>query len=68
MIVDIIGREINVGDYVFNGFLYEVLAVNKSSLVGFLANPSKTTHKRVLNGDQCCLITKEEYLLSILKK
>lgn len=46
MIVDVIGREIKVADYVYNGFLYEILAVNKSSLVGFLANPSKTTHKK----------------------
>lgn len=70
MTVDVIGREIKVGDYVFcNNYLYEVKGVSeRTPLKGMLTNPSKTTRPKTLYGNQCCLITKEEYLIYLLKK
>ena len=66
---DVIGRPINVGDYVFsNNYLYEVKGINSKFLKGMLVNPSKTTKSKMLYGDHCCLVTKEEYLVYILSK
>jgi hypothetical protein len=74
---DIIGREINIGDYVvFANNVYEVKALgeanpnyrNRGPVKIMLANPSKTTRPQSKNSGDMCLIPKEEYLIYLLKK
>lgn len=77
MAYDVIGREIHEGDYLFaNSYLYEVIAVAGPSkfrgshgAVSAMIEPrSKTSKKKTLYGNDCCVIPKEEYLLWLLKK
>lgn len=68
---DVLGREIALGDYVFtNNYLYEVRGISPNGTVikGFLATPSKTTKTKTLYAKDCCLITKDEYLMYLLTK
>lgn len=75
-VVDIIDREINVGDYVvFTNNIYEVLDVARQRgdtrhgyVRIFLVNPSPTTKPCNKYSREMCLIPKEEYLLYLLKK
>jgi hypothetical protein len=75
--VDIIGRELNIGDFVvFTNNIYEVKGLGKANptygsrgtVQIMLANPSKTTRPQKKNSGDMCLIPKEEYLIYSLKK
>jgi hypothetical protein len=75
--VDIIGRELNIGDFVvFTNNVYEVKGLGKAnpSYRGYgtvqimLATPSATTRPQKKNSGDMCLIPKEDYLLYLLKK
>jgi hypothetical protein len=75
--VDIIGRELHIGDFVvFTNNVYEVKGLGKAnaSYHGYgtvqimLANPSKTTRPQKKHSGDMCLIPKEDYLVYLLKK
>lgn len=76
MAVDVAGRPINVGDFVFHyNSIYEVLGISENikrpenSHITIMIYPSsKTSKKKYIFGKESCVIPREDMLLYQLKK
>lgn len=68
MAADVLGREINVDDFVFYyNSIYQVLGVGKTGVKAIIYPKSSTSRNRTITSRECCLLPKEEVLLKILK-
>lgn len=69
MAKDIIGREIDVDDFVyFYNYMYKVISVNPMSVKVIIQPKSPTSKPRVVLGRECALLPKGDVLLWLLKK
>lgn len=68
MATDLIGREINVDDFVYHyTYTYKVLSVGPSYISAMIHPQSKTSKKKSICARECCLLPKDDVLLWILK-
>lgn len=68
MAKDIIGRPIEIDDFVFHyNYIYKVLRVSETSATIIIHPKSPTSNKKTIMSRECCLLPKDDVLMRILK-
>lgn len=68
MAIDVIGRPIEIDDFIFHyNYVYQVLAVNRELITVIIHPKSATSKKKRIMSRECCLLPKGEVLLWVLK-